>query len=241
MPRFFALVPAAGTGSRFGHDVPKQYLPLAGRAMLAHAVSALAAHPLIERVCVVLAPGDTRFHGIDWGAAAAKVEPLFCGGPSRASTVYNGLIAIADDAEGDDWILVHDAARPCLSIGVLTGLIMELAEHPTGGLLAVPVADTLKRANDAGEVAATESRTQLWQAQTPQMFRFQILLRALRGADHAVLTDESSAVERLGLRPCLVMGDSQNIKVTLSQDLEVAELILKNREAADRRTLPRRA
>jgi len=228
MSRFFALVPAAGTGSRFGHDVPKQYLPLAGRPMLAHSVSALAAHPAIERVCIVLAPGDTRYHDIDFGPARAKVEPLFCGGPARASTVYNGLIAIADDADGDDWVLVHDAARPCLTADVLSRLITELAEHPTGGLLAVPVADTLKRANAAGEVATTESRAELWQAQTPQMFRYQILLRALRGEDHSALTDESSAVERLRLKPKLVLGDARNLKVTLSQDLAIAEAILKN-------------
>ena len=228
MSRFFALVPAAGTGIRFGHDVPKQYLPLAGRPMLAHSVGALAAHPLIERVCVVLAPGDTRYHDIDFGPAKAKVEPLFCGGPTRAATVYNGLIAIADDADGDDWVLVHDAARPCLSRDMLARMVTELVDHPTGGLLAVPVADTLKRANGAGEITMTESRAELWQAQTPQMFRYQILLRALRGAEHAALTDESSAVERLGLKPKLVLGDARNLKVTLSQDMAIAEAILKN-------------
>ena len=226
MPRLFALIPAAGTGSRFGDTVPKQYLPLAGRPMLAHAAAVLAAHPLIEQVCVVLAPGDTRFHAISWAGMQDKIAPLFCGGPSRASTVYNGLVALADGASGDDWVLVHDAARPCLSATALASLIATLLDHPTGGLLAVPVADTLKRADDTGAVTATEPRAQLWQAQTPQMFRFHVLLRALRHADHSVVTDESSAVERLGLKPQLVMGEAANLKVTLSADLVLAELIL---------------
>lgn len=230
MSRFFALVPAAGTGSRFGHDVPKQYLPIAGRPMLAHSVGALAAHPAIERVCVVLAPGDTRYHDIDFGPARAKVEPLFCGGPARASTVYNGLIAIADDAEGDDWVLVHDAARPCLSRAQLDALVGHVGEDETGGILAVPVADTLKRSGADGRIEATVPREHLWQAQTPQMFRYGLLREALSRS--RTVTDEAGAVEALGYRPLLVASDTSNLKVTYPADMALAENILLERKGA---------
>ena len=226
MHRYFALVPAAGTGSRLGSSIPKQYLPLAGSTVLHHTLSRLAAHPRIEQVFVVLAPGDVDFRTADWQSLEGRIQPLYCGGDTRAASVYNGLIASRDSIAGDDWVLVHDAARPCLSAGALDRLIDEVGDDEAGGLLAIPVADTLKRCDGDSRVEATERREGLWQAQTPQMFRYGFLVEALRKSGAATVTDEASAVERLGLKPKLVMGELRNLKITYPQDLELAELIL---------------
>ena len=225
----FALVPAAGSGSRLGGDAPKQYRPLAGRPMIHHALRVLAAAPAIQRVFVVLAADDALGRGQDWGAVSAKVAPLFCGGATRAESVANGLRA-APGVGDDDWVLVHDAARPCLSPAALAALIAALAEDEVGGLLAVRAADTLKRGDAAQRVLETVPRDDIWQAQTPQMFRRGLLLRALEHAGSAV-TDEASAVEALGLKPRLVPGEARNIKVTVPQDLALAELILRSMNA----------
>jgi 2-C-methyl-D-erythritol 4-phosphate cytidylyltransferase len=225
-----ALIPAAGTGSRLGAALPKQYLEIAGRPLLYHSLLALAQHPRIEQVFVVLAQGDDRFKRYDWRELGERVKPLYCGGETRAASVFNGLLAARDSIAGSDWVLVHDAARPCLGREELDRLLGELEEDETGGLLAVPVADTLKRANRDLRVAATEPRDNLWLAQTPQMFRYRLLIEALRAADPAAVTDEASAIEGLGLKPRLVMGDSRNIKVTFPEDLAIAELILRGRD-----------
>ena len=224
----FALVPAAGTGSRMGEETPKQYLPLAGRPMIHHALRALAAAPAIERVFLVLAPGDAGGRARDWSAVAPKVLPLACGGATRAESVTNGLRA-APGVGDDDWVLVHDAARPCLSQAALAALIAAIAEDAVGGLLALRAADTLKRGDADGRVAETVPRDDIWQAQPPQMFRRGLLLQALEHAGSAV-TDEASAVEALGLRPRLVPGETRNIKVTVPEDLVLAELILRSME-----------
>ncbi|MDD5297867.1 MAG: 2-C-methyl-D-erythritol 4-phosphate cytidylyltransferase [Rhodocyclaceae bacterium] len=226
--RFFALVPAAGSGSRMGSESPKQYLSLAGRPLLFHTLSALAAHPDIERVFVVLSPGDEFWPEHDWSAIGGTLTPIFCGGATRAESVTNGLKAMAGQVSGEDWVLVHDAARPCLARRHLDALLSELAEDKVGGILAVPVADTLKRAASGQRIAETVSRDGLWQAQTPQMFRHGLLLSALEQAP--VVTDEASAVEAMGLSPRLVAGDMTNLKVTYALDLHIAELILKDRE-----------
>jgi 2-C-methyl-D-erythritol 4-phosphate cytidylyltransferase len=152
--------------------------------------------------------------------------------------VFNGLLAARDTIAGSDWVLVHDAARPCLGREELDRLLGELEEDETGGLLAVPVADTLKRANRELRVAATEPRDNLWLAQTPQMFRYRLLIEALRAADPARVTDEASAIEGLGLKPRLVMGDSRNIKVTFPEDLAIAELILRGRNGKTAKMRP---
>ena len=228
MSRYTALIPAAGGGSRMGDAVPKQYLDLAGRPLIAHSIGRLAGHPLIEEVFVVLAPGDEQFARRNWHAYAAKLTPLFCGGKTRAASVLNGLVAAIDVLDESDWVLVHDAARPCLARADLDRLLETLAEDETGGLLAVPVADTLKRVNPDGRVVGTEPRDGLWQAQTPQMFRYRLLLEALRRVPLEAATDEACAIEKLGLKPRLVMGSARNIKVTYPEDLALAELILKS-------------
>ena len=223
MSEFHALVPAAGFGARMGHELPKQYLDLAGRPMIWHALTTLCASPQIKTVFVVLAPGDEYFARYDWSHCAGKLEPLYCGGATRAESVANGLLA--SELESDDWVLVHDAARPCLSQHLLTRMIAELRDDPVGGILAVPVADTLKRADAQQRIAHTEPREGLWQAQTPQMFRAGLLAEAL--ARCVTVTDEASAIEALGMRPRLVAGRTDNIKITLPGDRGLAAAILR--------------
>lgn len=233
--RFFGLVPAAGQGTRLGAAAPKQYLQVAGRPLIEHAVRALLADPRIELVFVVLAPGDTAFGRIEWGGAAARVASLFCGGETRRDSVHNGLIAASDVIDLPDWVLVHDAARPCLAKADLALLIDSLGEDKVGGILAAPLADTLKRATPEGRVGETIPREGLWRAQTPQMFRHGVLLRALDavragGAEAAArITDEASAIESIGLAPRLVGAQSPNPKVTFASDLALAAAILEGR------------
>jgi len=230
MPKYFALVPAAGSGARMGAALPKQYLPLAGRPLLYHTLRQLCACADIERVFVVLSAGDAFFAQQDWQPFADRIEPLYCGGAVRAASVFNGLLAVRDMLATEDWVLVHDAVRPCLPVDALQRLIDTLRDDAVGGLLALPVVDTIKRADAERNVLQTESRESLWQAQTPQMFRYRTLLEALRAVDPAAATDESSAVERLGRRPRLVTGDTRNLKVTYPHDLELAQLILHSME-----------
>ena len=228
MQSYYAIVPAAGTGSRCGGETPKQYQLLAGRPLIYHSLAALCRCERIARVWVVLSPEDIWWRQGDWTSLGYKLETVFCGGETRAASVANGLRAAATAAADDDWVLVHDAARPCLSQAMLTVLLDELADDAVGGILAVPVADTLKRADDQQRVAATESRAGLWQAQTPQMFRYGLLARAL--AEHAGGTDEASAIEAAGFRPQLVHADASNLKVTYAADLRLAEWILQSRQ-----------
>ncbi len=227
--RVWAIVPAAGVGRRMGGEIPKQYLELAGARVIDHALGALLDHPRIARLVVTLAAGDpwwprTRHAG----DPRVEVVP---GGAERAHSVANALEALAVRAAPDDWVLVHDAARPCLCVGDIDRLLAEVAEHPAGGLLAVPVADTLKRADAGGDVAATVDRSALWRAFTPQAFRFAPLQRAL---DEAIAegvppTDEAAAMERAGWRPRLVQGRPDNIKLTHPGDLALAEFFLTRR------------
>lgn len=228
MPRHYAIVPAAGSGSRFGAEKPKQYLDLLGRPLIFHTLRALTACPHIERVWVVLAPDDPWWPRYDWSELGAKLETVRCGGATRAESVTNGLQAAAMVAADDDWVLVHDAARPCISAAMLDALFVDLAQDPVGGILAVPVADTLKRADAEQRVAATEPRDGLWQAQTPQMFRYGLLCDALQKCRD--VTDEAGAVEALGLAPKLVRGDATNLKVTYPADLALAAMILRARK-----------
>jgi 2-C-methyl-D-erythritol 4-phosphate cytidylyltransferase len=225
------LIPAAGSGARLPGGRPKQYAELAGRPMLWHAVRAVCVPP-VEKVFVVLAPEDEQFAQEDWSEVEGSILPLYCGGRLRRESVYNGLIASRDAWDAEDWMLVHDAARPCLPRADLRALIAEGANDEIGAILAVPAAETVKKAakDEAGgqRVLSTEDRTQLWLAQTPQMFRAGLLVQALQRARGEV-TDESSAIEQLGLWPRLVAGSRENIKVTWPEDLAMAEGILRRR------------
>lgn len=228
-PRRFALIPAAGSGLRFGGGFPKQYAPVDGVPLLRRTIDALNDSIVLEAVFVVLAPGDKLYP--ERIGAVRGVEALYCGGSTRGESVRNGLAAIARHATAEDWVLVHDAARPCIDVATLNRLLHELEEEPVGGLLAVPLADALKRAESGAGLRATstESREGLWCAQTPQMFRYAILQHAFRNADCARLVDEAQAVEALGVKPRLVQGSPANIKVTYDEDIALAEAILAQR------------
>jgi 2-C-methyl-D-erythritol 4-phosphate cytidylyltransferase len=223
LPRLHALIPAAGRGARYGGDLPKQYLALGGATMLEHAIAALLADSRIDRVVVVVAPDDAR---IDALRLDARVHVARVGGDSRAASVRAGLDALHGLAAADDWVLVHDAARPCLSPRDLAALINQVAADAVGGLLAQPLADTLKR-GEGGRVAVTLDRSGLWRAATPQMFRIGLLRRALDAPGVLeTVTDEASAVEQLGLAPLLVVCQATNLKVTTADDLPLACAIL---------------
>ena len=226
--RLFALVPCAGVGSRSGADRPKQYAALAGRPLVAHTLAALGAVPALTATLVVLAPDDVAFerHLPDAGGERVWVER--CGGQTRAASVAAGLQALLDrGGAADDWVLVHDAARCLLQPAWVERLIATCAGDAVGGLLALPLADTLKQA-DGERSHATLPRAGKWLAQTPQMFRIGLLQRALVAAGDAV-TDEAGAVEALGLQPRLVPGDAENLKLTWPGDFALAERLLHSR------------
>jgi 2-C-methyl-D-erythritol 4-phosphate cytidylyltransferase len=233
-PRLFALIPCAGTGSRSGAPSPKQYQTVAGRPMLGHTLAAFDACSEFSQTLVVLAPDDHHFDARRFAGLRFAVDR--CGGPTRQASVYNGLVALAKfGAREDDWVLVHDAARPGITPELIRKLVAELRDDAVGGILALPVADTLKRvaadlpdAPPAVRIARTESRDGLWQAQTPQMFRLGMLREAIERARHDGhdLTDEASAIEWLGHSPKLVQGSLRNFKVTYPEDFGLAGAML---------------
>lgn len=210
--------------------LPKQYLRLAGRSVLEWSLAPLLARDDCAGVVVVLASGDQ--HWAKLGMARDTRVRTAIGGGERADSVRAGLLALKDEMGADDWVLVHDAARPCLDANELTALIQRVQGDDVGGLLASPLVDTLKRSEDANRVSETVSRAGLWRAMTPQMFRYGILTRALAQAAQGgvAVTDESQAVELLGLRPLLVEGSADNIKVTVAEDLQRAARILAMRD-----------
>ena len=222
----WALVPAAGSGRRFGGGVPKQYLQAAGKPLIAHALEALLAHPHVDGAVVALAAGDPLWPG--WTALHGKPVVACIGGGERADSVLAALQALPAEAGEQELLLVHDAARPNLCAEDITKLIDAAATHADGAILAAPVRDTLKRAGDDACIASTEPRDRLWRALTPQAFRRDLLRRALESAqaDAIVATDEAMAVERLGLHPALVEGREDNLKVTTPADLALAEFLL---------------
>ncbi|MEQ6291832.1 2-C-methyl-D-erythritol 4-phosphate cytidylyltransferase [Vogesella sp. GCM10023246] len=222
MTRRIALVPAAGHGSRFGSATPKQYLDIGGQPLLAHTLAVLVANSAIDQVAVVISPGDEWFDSFDW--PQPKLTVLRVGGASRAASVANGLAALQPAA--DDWVLVHDAARCCLSPQALARLIADIGDDAVGGILAQPVADTVKQGDAGGRISATVPRDGLWLAQTPQMFRAGLLANALADAANPAITDEASAIELQGHAPRLVVGEAQNFKVTWPGDLALAAAIL---------------
>lgn len=224
MMKRFALLPAAGVGARMGAGHPKQYLDILGHPMIWHALDAFQRHAGIAGMHVVLSAEDGWWNAYDW-SGFDKLKVWRVGGASRAQSVLNGLAAMADELSADDWVLVHDAARPCLSQDLLDKLIGEVDDDAVGGILAMPVADTLKRAADAARIAETVPRAGLWAAQTPQMFRHGLLRAALERAG-AEVTDEASALELAGYAPRLVASDTANLKVTYPRDLELARLLL---------------
>ena len=228
MAFFHVIIPAAGTGNRMASVLPKQYLPLAGKPIISHTIEVFFKHPRIANIHLALNPDDDFWRSLPL-EPASKLKLHYTGGDSRSETVLNTLRALT--AVDDDWILVHDAARPGLTQQLLDNLLNTLENDDVGGLLALPLADTLKQADAANRVAGTILRTDLWQAQTPQMFRYGTLIKALQSfkgkADNDKPTDEAEAVEALGLQPKLVQGELRNLKITYPQDLVLLEALFR--------------
>lgn len=228
-PILDCVVPAAGIGRRFGATVPKQYLPLAGQLVIEHSLQRLLAISQIRRVVVALDVDDERFHTLDI-SQDRRIETV-AGGAERQQSVLNGLNHCLDSDSPPHWVLVHDVARPCIRPADVTQLIQAVWQQVTpehGGLLAIPVRDTMKRGSSQAQIEATVPRENLWQAQTPQLFPAQALASALAVAAQQGLqvTDEASAMEYQGLKPLLVPGHSDNLKITMPEDLVLAELYL---------------
>ena len=220
-PQYVALIPAAGVGARMAAAGPKQYMNVGGKPMLRHTIDAFLSSTLINHVYVVVSPDDGQIDAI---VPAAGVTVLRCGGDSRMASVQNALRQLGELLGEQDWVLVHDAARPGLNAALIDKLITTIGGDAVGGLLALPVVDTVKR---AGSAVSTVSRDGLWLAQTPQMFRYRLLCNALAAAtDASVITDDASAVEAMGLSPKLVEGHPRNLKVTLPADIRIAEMYL---------------
>jgi len=227
---YWAVVPAAGIGSRMASAVPKQYLPLLGKTILQQTLEKLHC-PQIAGIVVCIAGDDPYWKQLNLPMPVIEAD----GGVERCHSVLNGLIALQQQksAQPDDWVLVHDAARPCVRLEDIKKLMDQLADHPVGGLLASPVRDTMKRSTENAqhhEVIETVPRTDLWHALTPQMFRLKLLSDALQQVinNGELVTDDAQAIERLGYQPVLIEGHADNIKITHPQDLTLAELYLKN-------------
>ena len=221
----WAILPAAGIGRRMGSITPKQYISVCGTPVLVHSIERLLAVEEIQQLVVVLQEDDI------WWSELNFYDPRMLttwGGDERFNSVLNGLEAIIERAEPDDWVLVHDAVRPCVTQADIRQLIVELSEHNVGGLLATPIDDTVKKIGVDEHVIGTLDRNGLWSALTPQMFRFELLYKALSNAvtKGISVTDEASAVENLGLRPKIVMGEKSNLKITHEADLIIAESFL---------------
>ncbi|EJU57852.1 TPA: 2-C-methyl-D-erythritol 4-phosphate cytidylyltransferase [Neisseria meningitidis] len=220
-----ALIPAAGIGARFGADKPKQYVEIGSKTVLEHTIGIFERHEAVDLTVVVVSPEDTFADKVQ--TAFPQVRVWKNGGQTRAETVRNGAEKLLEIglASADDNILVHDAVRCCLPSEALTRLIEQAGNAAEGGILAIPIADTLKCA-DGGNISATVERTSLWQAQTPQLFRAGLLHRALAAENLDGITDEASAVEKLGVRPLLIQGDVRNLKLTQPQDAYIVRLLL---------------
>lgn len=229
-PRYWAVVPAAGSGSRMRAELPKQYLELLGAPVLMHTVSTLLSHTAIGHVVIAVAPDDER-----WQATPLAEHPrvhFVTGGTTRAASVLAGLIALSERAGEHDFVLVHDAARPCLTLHDINKLLTEVRVHPVGGILGVPARDTMKRVRGS-DIETTVDREELWHALTPQMFRLGVLRETLTEAlaANAAITDEASAIEWAGYRPLMVTGRSDNLKITEPLDLPLAEFTLRQQLA----------
>lgn len=222
---FSVVIPAAGIGSRFGGKIPKQYFPIGDRALASHTLAVLLACPGLKRLVVALSPEDTWFAQLP-EASDSRIECVI-GGSERADSVLNGLQHLAGERD-DSWVLVHDMARPCITVAMIEGLLTELAEHPVGGILALPVNDTVKKGDRSQGIEQTLDRSDMWLAQTPQMFRYRLLFDALHQglAQGLNITDEASAVEAAGHKAKLVAGNVRNLKVTRPDDLALAALYL---------------
>lgn len=225
MARFHIIIPAAGIGNRMESAIPKQYLQLSGKPIIAHSIQTFFASERIASINLALSQDDYFWRNLSLDANS-RVQLHYTGGETRAQTVLNTLQALAQQIQADDWVLVHDAARPGLSAALLDTLLDTLTDDAVGGLLALPLADTLKQSNAESRAVNTVPRDGLWQAQTPQMFRYGLLKEALERFD-GVPTDEAQAIEALGLQPKLVVGSLRNMKITYPQDIALMEALMR--------------
>lgn len=221
--RYWVVIPAAGVGTRMGVDKPKQYISVNDKSIIEHTIDCFINRDEIEAVVVAISKADDYWSTL----AIAKHEKVITapGGDERYQSVFNGLNALHEKAEDNDWVLVHDAARPCLSQSAIDRLMINLRTHDDGGILALPCRDTMKRANESGEIVDTVEREFLWHAQTPQMFKYKNLYSAIEKIlnENIVVTDEAMAMELSGFKPMLVQGHQENIKVTHKEDLQYLE------------------
>jgi len=227
--KIWVVIPAAGVGKRMESDTPKQYLTLNNKTIIEHTLARFDKHDSISEIVVSISKDDAYWSSLNINLS--KPLHLAAGGKERCDSVLNGLKLLEGKASDNDWIMVHDAARPCLRLEDVSLLIDTLKEHDAGGILAVPVRDTMKRSFANNTIKETVERENLWHALTPQMFRFSMLKKALESAlnNNAVITDEASAIELAGFQPVLVEGHADNIKITRPEDLALASFFLQNR------------
>ncbi len=228
----WAILPAAGIGQRMGAPIPKQYLDLAGKPVIQHSIETLLQVSAVDSVTVALNPADTHFANLDLPSNRIRTIE---GGDSRQQSVLNGLVSLESLANDDDWVLVHDAVRPCVQVQDIEKLLGEVSDHPIGGLLATPQDNTLKLSDGSNHAIETVDRSAYWQALTPQVFRYAALKHAIQNAieSNKPVTDEASAIETQGGKPLLVEGDRNNIKLTRESDLYLADAILKLQQRAN--------
>ena len=224
--KYWVVIPAAGEGLRMGVDKPKQYISINNKTIIEHTIDCFIYREEIEKIIVAVSKEDEFWSTLEISDHDKIMTAS--GGKERYQSVLNSLKMLSSEAEDDDWVMVHDAARPCLNQSAIDRLIIQLKGHDIGGILAMPCRDTMKRSNDTGEIDETVERQSLWHAQTPQMFKYGKLLLAIQDAlkNKAVVTDEAMAVERLGFKPMLVLGHQENIKLTYKDDLESLRLYL---------------
>ena len=231
LPKCWAVIPAAGIGERVGSKIPKQYLQVAGKTILEHSITPFVNSSYMVGITVAIHPQDTCFESLNLKNSASNKLHSVTGGATRAHSVLNALNSIEAKVDENDFVLVHDAARPCLSDSDLNHLIASCMAHDVGGIIGVRMTDTIKNVDKDGMVS-TLDRENIWRAYTPQMFKFGLLRRAIQSAlnDNVYITDEASAIEYIGYQPCIVEGDARNIKVTTAEDVALAEIFLKKKK-----------
>lgn len=222
--KYWLIIPAAGVGQRFGANIPKQYISLNGKPVLEHTIAKFLYHVRIEKIVIAIDANDYFWQQLRLNAYGEKVM-MTTGGAHRCHSVYSGLQHLSQFANPQDFVLVHDAVRPCIHPSDIDKLINEVGNHPVGGILGIRVRDTLKHANKNNEIMNTGSRENVWQALTPQMFRFKLLSQAIQQVilNNELVTDEAAAIESLGFVPMIVEGRRDNIKITYAEDLALAE------------------
>tara|TARA_B100000929_G_scaffold290537_1_gene284504 strand:+ start:1097 stop:1798 length:702 start_codon:yes stop_codon:yes gene_type:complete len=224
--KYWVVIPAAGIGKRMGSDIPKQYVSVRGKTVIEHTIDNFISRKEIQNICISISESDNYWSTLPISKNKKIITTV--GGNERYESVYNGLRALQDKANDDDWVLVHDAVRPCLKKSIIDRLITDISSHDVGGILALPCFETMKRVNNSNEVEETINRETIWRAQTPQVFKYQKLLLAIEKVinENIFITDEAMAMELSNHKPIVILGDENNIKITHKTDLKYLELFL---------------